>query len=89
MKWTTTLSMMDVLTGVNELCWSFKVLQHSLLGTGWDCRQASPVPVPSSSSAMPLECVQNVVLHCLVEKCMDVPGKDVFLKAAYVAVKSQ
>jgi len=54
--------------------------------TGQDCRQASPGP--SSSSAMPLECVQNVVLHHLLEKCMEVPGKDVVLKAVYVAVKS-
>ena len=32
---------------------------------------------------------QNVVLHGLLEQCLDVPGKDVALKAAYVAVKSQ
>jgi len=31
----------------------------------------------------------NVVLHGLLEQCLDVPGKDVALKAAYVAVKSQ
>ena len=29
-----------------------------------------------------------MVLHCLVEKCMDIPGEDVALKAACVALKS-
>src|SRR4029434_9343597 len=65
-----------------------KCATHSLLGTCRDCRQASPAPAHSSSSAMPLKCVQNVVLHCLVEICMGFPGKDVVLKAAYVAPKS-
>ena len=59
-----------------------KCATDSLLRTSQDCRQASPAPAHSSSSAMPLKCVQNVVLHCLVQICMGVPGKYVVLKAA-------
>ena len=47
-----------------------KCAKHSLLGTSQDYRRPGPAPAHSSSSAMPLKCVQNVVLHCLVEICM-------------------
>ena len=54
-----------------------------LLGTGQDCRQASPVQYPP----LPQPGLWNVCrmwFFSVVEKC--VPGKDVILKAAYVAV---
>ena len=44
--------------------------------------QAGQLSTHSSSSAMPLSCVRNVVLHCLVEKWKSLKRKDVLSKAA-------
>ncbi len=46
-----------------------------------------PVKYPYPLPPQPGLCnvCRMLVLHCLVEICMDVPGKDVFLKAAYCA----
>ena len=52
--------------------------------TTQDYMLTTPVPRASSSIAMHLLCAQNVVLHQLVEKCMDVPGKEIMLKASHM-----
>lgn len=57
---------------------------NTLTYAGQNCRQTIPVSVPSSSTAVPLQCVRG-----LIEKWINISRIDDFLKAANASLKCQ